>query len=215
MRALNLASRPFRNERLPNTLALVGLGLTLLASAYHVFLVRDVMPDRTSALTVTLQEMEAESARLRTEAAGLTVARPDSGTLAQWTLLKDLVDRRLFSWSGLFAVLEDALPDGVRLVNVTPNVQKGKITLQLTAVARTVDEALEFMRALEERPEFAEVWPTSRGSGQEGFDYQYEMRYVPQPRKVAASPAPSPAPASSSETVPAAAVASAAARGAR
>ena len=136
-------------------------------------------------------------------------------------LLRRLASRRVarlarsFSRRGLFAVLEDSLPDGVRLVNVAPNLQKGQITLRLTAVARTVDEALEFMRALEERPEFANVWPTSRGSGQEGFDYQYEMTYLPQPRKVAASPAPSPAPASSVE-VPAAAVASAtAARGAR
>jgi hypothetical protein len=98
---------------------------------------------------------------------------------------------------------------------VAPNVQKGQVTLRLTAVARTVDEALEFMRALEERPEFANVWPTSRGSGQEGFDYQYEMTYVPQPRKAAVSPEPSPAPASSVGTVPPAAVASAAAGRAR
>ena len=215
MRSLNLASRPFRNERLPNLLTLVGLGIALTATAYHVFLVRDVMPDRTSALTLKLQEMEAESARLRAEAKGLQVERPDPGTLAQWTRLKDLVDRRLFSWSGLFAVLEDSLPNGVRLINVAPNLHKGQITLHLTAVARSVDEALEFMSALEARPEFANVWPTSRGSGQEGFDYQYEMTYLPQPRQVAASPAPSPAPASSVETVPAAAVASAAAGGAR
>jgi hypothetical protein len=72
-----------------------------------------------------------------------------------------------------------------------------------------VDEALEFMHALEERPEFEQVWPTSRGSGEDGFEYQYEMRYLPAEHKAAASPAPSPVPSSSAEPAPAGAVASA------
>ena len=200
MRSLNLASQPFRNERLPTVLAMVSLAAALLVSTYHVFVMRDVMPDRTSALTMKLGEMESESARLRAEAAGLKVDKPDAPTLARWTLLKDLVDRRLFSWSGLFSVLEDTLPKGVRLSSLTPSVNKGKVTLRITATARTVDEALEFMRALEERPEFVEVWPTSRGGGAEaGFDYQYEMLYLPQPRKAGASPAPSPVPDASAE----------------
>lgn len=213
MRSLNLATRPFRNERLPSMLAVVSLAAALLVSAYHVFLARDVMPDRTSALTMKLAEMEAESARLRTEAASLTGERPDAGALAEWTQLKDLVDRRVFSWSGLFVVLEDTLPDGVRLVNLTPKVEKGQVVLRINATARTFEEALEFMRALEERPEFSNVWPTTRGSGPEGVDYQYEMTYLPQPHRATASPAPSPAPASSADPGPAGAVASARATG--
>jgi hypothetical protein len=209
VRSLNLATRPFRNERLPSLLAALSLAGTLLATAYHVLLVRDVMPDRTSALTVQLAEMEAESARLRTEGAGLRGEKPDAATLAQWTRLKELVDRRVFSWSGLFAVLEDTLPDGVRLLALTPKVEKGQVTLQIHAVARTFDEALVFMRALEERPEFSSVWPTTRGSGPEGVEYQYEMTYLPRAQKAGASPAPEPAPATSADPGPSAAVASA------
>jgi Tfp pilus assembly protein PilN len=208
VRSLNLATRPFRNERLPSLLAAVSLAAALLVSAYHVFLARDVMPDRTSALTLQLGELEAESARLRTEAAGLAGEKPDKATLAEWTRLKDLVDKRVFSWSGLFSVLEDTVPKGVRLTSLTPRVEKGRVSLQINVVARTVDEALEFMHALEERPEFSEVWPNSRGNGAEGVEYQYEMRYQPQPRKAAVSPVPSPA-ASAQPVAPAAAVASA------
>ena len=208
MRSLNLASRPFRNERLPTVLALASLAGVLLLSTYHFFVARDVMPDRTSELTRRLAEMEAESARLRTEAAGLQGQKPDAGALAQWTKLKDLVDRRVFSWSGLFSVLEDTLPDGVRLVTLTPKVEKGQATLQINAVARTFDEALEFMRALEERPEFSEVWPTSRSTGEDGVEYQYDMKYAAQARP-AAPPAPSPSPSPSADPGPSAAVASA------
>lgn len=197
MRALNLASRPFHNERLPNLLAVVGLGLALLGSAYHVFLAREVMPDRTSALTQKLAEMEAESARLRQAASDLRGDRPDAGTVAQWTQLKDLVDRRVFSWSGLFSVLEDTIPDGVRLVSVVPKMEKGQVGLQIVAEARTFDEALGFMRALEDRPEFSDVWP-SRREGTEEPVYQYDMKYAPQARQAAA-----PAPAASTEPGPA------------
>src|SRR4029450_12931704 len=99
---------------------------------------------------------------LRTDAAGLQTERPDAATVAQWTQIKDLVDRRVFSWSRLFSVLEDTMPDGVRLVSVTPKVEKGQATLQIIAVARTFAEAVAFMDALKARPEFSDVWPTQR-----------------------------------------------------
>ena len=185
MRALNLATRPFRNERLPSLLAVVALVCALGVSAYHVLLAREVMPDRTSGLNRKLAEMEAESARLRTEASALHVDRPDAAVLAQWTLLKDLVDRRVFSWSGLFAVLEDTMPDGVRLMSLSTNVAKGTVKLQIVAASRTFDEALAFMRALEDRPEFADVWPTQR-TGADEPEYQYDMTYLPQARPSAA-----------------------------
>jgi len=209
VRSLNLATRPFRNERLPTLLAIVSLSAALLLTAYHVFLVRDVMPDRTSDLTRQLADMEAESVQLRKDATDLQGEKPAARTVAEWTQLKDLVDRRVFSWSALLAVLEDTLPDGVRLVSLSPKVEMGKVTLQINAVARTFDEALLFMKALDERPEFSEVWPTRRETNPDGIGYQYDMKYAPQPRNAAASPAPSPAPASSADPAPSAAVASA------
>ena len=178
MKSLNLASRPFRNDRLPSLLAVASLVVVLALSAYHLLLAREVMPDRTSGLTMKLGEMEAESARLRNEAASMRNEKPDPGALAQWTQLKDLVDRRVFSWTVLFSVLEDTLPDGVRLVTLQPTVEKGQVRLQITATARTFEEAMEFTRDLEDRPEFAEVWPTNRGSDPE-LEYRYDMKYLP------------------------------------
>lgn len=206
MRSLNLATRPFRNERLPNLLAVAALVSALLLSAYHVLRARDVMPDRTSDLNRRLAELEAESSRLRADAAGLRTEKPEARALAEWTQLKDLVDRRVFSWSGLFAVLEETLPSGVRLLSLSPRVEKGHVTLQMNAVARTFEEAMAFQSALEERPEFADVWPTTRAGADEP-EYQYDMTYVPQPRK--------PAPASSAVPVPVPAVDGAASADAR
>ena len=87
----------------------------LAVSGWHVWVARDVLPDRTSSLIQALGEREAESARIRAEQASLRTLRPEAASVAEWKHVKDLVDQRMFSWSTLFAVLEETLPDGVRL----------------------------------------------------------------------------------------------------
>jgi hypothetical protein len=114
----------------------------------------------------------------------------NSATLAQWNQIKDLVDRRVFSWSGLFSVLEETMPDGVRLVSVAPKVEKGHVTLRIMAVARTYDEARQFMTALMDRPEFSDVWPTQRTDEDGKTTYQYDMTYLPEARKARPTPSP-------------------------
>jgi Tfp pilus assembly protein PilN len=197
MRTLNLASRPFRNERLPNVLAVVALLGVLTASAWHLFVARDVLPDRTSSLIHALGEREAESAALRTEEAGLRALRPEEAALAEWQRVKDLVDKRVFSWSGLFSVLEETLPDGVRLKALEPQVKDQGLSLSMQATARTHEEAMEMMARLEERPEFEGVAPSNRSTNEDG-SIQISCsvaRYKPQPPVPAAPTSPSPAPA--------------------
>lgn len=180
MRPLNLASQPFRGERLPSLL-LGLLGLALLGvTIEHALVLRRLLPGRTSALWREVAALEGESRALRAEAASLRVTKPDPAALAHWQTLKELVDRKMFSWTGLFSVLEEALPDSIRLVSIVPNVQKGEVSLDLEAVARSNEDGLDFIRTLEERDEFAEVVPLSR-SGEGGTQFRYTMKYLPPP----------------------------------
>jgi hypothetical protein len=168
VRTLNLASRPFRNERLPNVLAVTALVVVLAVSAWHLFVARDVLPDRTSSLIQKLTELEAESGRLRAEEASLRALRPEGAAVAEWRLLKDLVDQRMFSWSTLFSVLEETLPDGVRLRSLNPSVLDGVMSLKMQVSARTHEEAMDLMVRMEARPEFEGVQPTSRTTEEDG-----------------------------------------------
>jgi Tfp pilus assembly protein PilN len=192
VRTLNLASRPFRNERLPNLLSVAALGATLVVSAWHLSVARDVLPDRTSDLVQKLTDLEGESGRLRTEDASLRALRPEKVALAEWKRVKDLVDQRVFSWSGLFAVLEETLPDGVRLRSLEPSVKDGEVTLAMTANARTHEEMMQMLSALEDRAEFAGVDPTDRNTLDDGsIDFQCRIkRYVARatPAKAAVPP---------------------------
>jgi Tfp pilus assembly protein PilN len=187
MRPANLAGRPFVNERLPNLVFAVAAVVLLAVTARHAFLVRALLPGRTSALHDEVTRLEEESKRLRAEQATLRGVAPDPKALARWTVIKELVDRRAFSWTGLFARLEQRLPDGARLVSITPGVRRGEITLEVDAVVRSPEVGWQLMRALEEDGAFEEVFPLSEG---ETGEFHYTMRYKPRAETAAASPAP-------------------------
>ena len=201
MRRLNLASRPFRNERLPNVLAVTALVAVLVVSAWHLVIARDVLPDRTSSLIQTLTEREAESGRLRAEDASLRALRPEGVAVAEWRLVKDLVDQRMFSWSTLFSVLEETLPDGVRLQSLSPAVDDGVMSLKMSAYARTHEEAMDLMVKMEARPEFEGVQPASRTTLDDGSIALVcaVKRYLPPPPAPPAPPSPAAAEAPAEE----------------
>jgi Tfp pilus assembly protein PilN len=179
VRPLNLATQPFRNETLPAVLLVVGGVVLALVTAQHALTIRRLLPDRTSAAHRKAAALEEEAARLRAEVRETRVAQPPVTVIAQWRLLKELVDRRAFSWTGLFSVLEEVLPPGVRLMSIAPRVDKDGVTLELTAAARSYERGLELIRILEDRPEFSNVYPVSRGDEEESR-FRYTMRYVPQ-----------------------------------
>ena len=187
MRPANLAGRPFLNERLPNLVFALAVVLLVAVSARHAVLVRALLPGRTSALHDEVTRLEAESKRLRAEQATLRGVAPEPKALARWIVIKELVDRRAFSWTGLFGDLEERLPDGARLVSITPTLRRGEILLAVDAVVRSPVVGWQFMRALEEDGAFDEVFPLSEG---ESGEFHYTMRYRPRAVTAAASTAP-------------------------
>lgn len=192
MRPANLAGRPFRNERLPNLLTAAATVVLAAITVRHALLVRVLLPGRTSALHDEVSRLEAESAELRSEQERLRAVNPEPKALARWLVVKELVDRRAFSWTGLFARLENRIPDGARLVSITPTVHRGEILLDLLAEMRTPEVGWEFMRSLDAGGDFADVFPLSEG---EHGEFHYSMRFRPRP---AGAPSSAPAPAAAS-----------------
>jgi Tfp pilus assembly protein PilN len=192
MRPINLASRPFRNERLPKVLLMSASLLVFTLTVVHGFAAVRLLPGNTSKLSQEVNALEEEGRKLREEGTRLRSAKPDPADAARWAVLKDLVDRKVFSWTRLLAILEESLPKGVRLVTVSPRVSKGQFNLNVEAIARTSEDGYELIRVLEERPEFSAVIPSSRTEKEGGVSFMYGMKYNP-----AAVPPPTPAPAAS------------------
>jgi Tfp pilus assembly protein PilN len=189
-RALNLASRPFRNERLP-TLAL-GLGCLVLlgVTVRHGFAAWKLMPGQALSVEHEAVALEAELTSLRAEAEQLSGQSQGAAPVKEWAAVKDLVDRRAFSWTGLFADLEKALPPSVRLVSIAPQTERGHLVLVMAAVGQDVDDALALLAALQGHPHFRDaqlLGYTPQGSG---VDISCRAAY--QPPRVAASAATAP-----------------------
>jgi hypothetical protein len=198
VRPLNFASLPSRNETLPAVLFGAASVLLVAVTIHHAFVVRGLLPARTSKLHKDVAALEAEVERLRTEARALKAPAPDGQVVAEWGVLKDLVDRRTFSWTGLFARLEEVLPRDVRLVSIAPDVERGQVVLEVVAVARPPQAGLRLVGVLEGRGEFEDVYPESVAEQEGGTaEFHYTMRYLP---GVASEAVPVPAAATQEET---------------
>jgi Tfp pilus assembly protein PilN len=177
---LNLARQPFRNERLP-TLVLGVACLALAAGTVrHALLARDLLPGRARDVESDVVAVEREIGSLRAESAELRQLAASPAALEEWAAVKELVDRRAFSWTGLFGALEKALPPGVKLVSISPQEESGRTELTLAAVGRRGEDALALLQALQSSEEFEGAF--LRGWGERpdgGVDISCTVRYAP------------------------------------
>jgi hypothetical protein len=176
---LNLSRRPFRNERLP-TLLLSVAGLVLVAATFHHAVAAwGLLPGRSRDVLGQVAALEAEADRLGAESAELGRLGATQEQVSEWLAVKGLVDRRAFSWTGLFAALEKGLPPGVRLVSVSPREGPGGTELALSAVGRGGDDALALLKALKSRDEFEAAFLNGWEEKPEGTAITCTVRYVP------------------------------------
>ncbi len=182
---VNLARRPFRNERLPTLALAVGCIGLALATAGHVLVARDLAPGRSRDVASEVVAIEKEIEELRAESTELRKVAAPPEKLKEWAAVKKLVDRRMFSWTGLLAALEEAMPPGVKLVSVSPTEERGQTELKLVAVGRSNEDALALMASLQAHPQFEGAFLDGWNEGREGFDISCTVRYAPKARPVA------------------------------
>jgi Tfp pilus assembly protein PilN len=179
VRAMNLASQPFRNEALPWIVwgsACAGL---LVITVVHLFFLTRLLSDKTARLDREAVSAEQELFNLRRSAPSPGRPHIDEATLQHWALLSELVDRRTFSWTDLLSRLEEVLPADVRLTSIAPVITHGEISLNLTAIARSHEAGLAFVSRLEGHGDFKDVYPESASQSPEGEQFHYRVGYDP------------------------------------
>jgi Tfp pilus assembly protein PilN len=179
---LNLARRPFRNERLPTLVLAVSILALALATARHVVVARDLLPGRARDVESQVLALEAEVASLRLESAELLRLEASPAALQEWAAVAELVDRRAFSWTSLLAALEGALPPGVKLVSVSPQTKAGRTELSLTAVGRRTEDALALLQSLQAHESFEGAFLNGWTPGRDGIDISCTVGYAPKAR---------------------------------
>lgn len=188
----NLATRPFYNVRAVQA-ALLVFGIVVLAFMLFnvVSLVR--LRGAQGRLGAHAAENEAEAVRLRAEAARIRTqidARELEAVAAAAREANGIIDRRAFSWTELFTLVEATLPADVRITVLQPRLDRDIFKVGMVAEARRPEDVSDFIESLEETGAFRNVVPLQQFTDEEGLiEVAIEGDYRPRPR----DPAPAPA----------------------
>ena len=169
---LNLASRPFVN-RTPQALLLVILLVgAVAATSWNVITVARSASE-ARAVEGRLAKLKAEEEELRAEGVRLH-ARLDDVDIKPLTIraqaANDVLAQKALSWSLLLQRLEEVLPWKAALQSIRASVGADGVRLQLKVRARSQDEVLDFLDALEASPCFEDAYPLDEG-GADSADF--------------------------------------------
>jgi hypothetical protein len=187
----NLSTRPFYNERLVSLVIATVAAIAILLTAFNAVQLLELSRRRTDA-TARIAADRAAAAAVVTATAALD-RRAAQGTLTELAAAtreaNRLIDERTFSWTALFALLEETMPMDVRLVSVTPQVGSQHLQVSLRIIARQLDDVDTFMDALQTTGAFYDVAPTEQQLLDNGlFGALVEASYLP-PTPGASAPA--------------------------
>ncbi len=182
---LNLASRPFRNNRAIAT-ALVSLGGVLLiatvANLFVFFTYRSsyaqVQDDQRIERT-RLQALGGEERRLAKEIESRDfVSLYRRGRFAGGAILQ-----QDFSWTRLFNKLEALVPDEVMMTSIRPNITGDGIIIRVDGRAKNQPAFLTLQERLLEDPSYANVYPSSErkiNPRMPDIDFTLNFDYLPE-----------------------------------
>lgn len=178
----NLATRPFQDDRILRAVGVAVAVVLVIATAYNAVSVIRLSLTQ-SRLGAHAAETEREANRLRSEAAGVRTRIDPKEVASVAGAAREanaLIDQRTFSWTDLFADLEETLPADVRIRAVQPRIDKGEFRVVISAVARRVEDLETFIENLERTGTFAGVSPLEETSGEDGtIDAVLEGAYRP------------------------------------
>ena len=151
MLKINLATRPFYNERVIDTvLLLLGVGALVLMVVGGQTLFR--LSNTYTDVVRTAQLLEAEASAVTEEMMALnqSVSEDELETLRLSAAEANrLIDQRVFSWTELFNVIEQTLPDRVMLTGLRPTGTSGSMTLTIGVIGERITDIEQFIEELE------------------------------------------------------------------
>ena len=157
---LNLSTRPFKPYRAAN-FGLLTLLLVLLAVSAQQLLSYQQYSSLAAISRQEEQEVRADSDQLTAQVQKLNdkmASGNATAKLSEVELLNRILIRKSFSWTRVFANLEKAMPENVRLLSLRPFLSgEGRIGLTMDIRGRSLADATEFLSTLEQSEIFSEV----------------------------------------------------------
>jgi Tfp pilus assembly protein PilN len=148
---LNLATIPQVNNRpflaasaLGGAVALVAL-LLLSHAAYSSWQDQRQLRSETSVLQSQIRASEVQQQQLAAYFSSPQAKR----VLDRSAFLNSLIDERSFPWTKIFADLERTLPPGVRVVSISPRLEKDRAEVTMKVGAQSGASEVQFLKAME------------------------------------------------------------------
>lgn len=166
---VNLATHPIEQRRLVQRVRLVAGAVTLVLTVLHGLLAWSLLgaPQTELPDAEALGELRYQGSQV------LEMVSDADPRIAQQLaisagLANALIAQRTFPWSGLFTMLEETLPDDVRLEIIQPLITLDGVRVTLTAASASQRSLQQFLGALEARPELAAVYLGEQSLGPDG-----------------------------------------------
>src|ERR1041384_252547 len=181
----NLSSNPFRNRVLPWTVTAL---VSLISVVLLLYLAQATMSinAKTLAAQREVAELRKETDTINKEAKKVeTALTPDERRELKYA--HALVDRKRFSWTRLFADLENSLPGSVRVTRiavkeVTVQDDRPVADLELVVASKTSTVVTEMIQNMEAEGVFhAELVAENpeHGRGESGWECEWAVHYMP------------------------------------
>ena len=182
---LNLASKPFSNRLLPWVLTAVILFISVVGLVVVIQLTTSINRDvasRSAAVNKMKQEEQALISKGEELKRQFSIDKQQALQAAH-----QLVDRKGFSWSRLFADLEDAVPDNVRVsrIAVRDITRQGDQTvadLDLAVFSKTSTNVLQMISDMNKSGIFDAKLVNQnlqKGRGESGSEFELMVVYRP------------------------------------
>jgi Tfp pilus assembly protein PilN len=180
---LNLASKPYRDFRVPYAILGVAALAAVVLMTYNAATAWRYLVD-TKETRAEITALDAETARERATADSmeLRIAAIDAEELdEQARFINAQIRERAFSWSSLMERLEAVLPGDIRLTGLNPNVgEEGDVELALSCVSRKNDGLVVLLDRLYADPSFKNAFPSSDSAQPDGTHrIQIQTAYLP------------------------------------
>jgi hypothetical protein len=156
---LNLATSPLEGDRRfmvgSVTAGVVGVVLMIVLAwyAFSTWRTNTSIQNQVRQLNTDMARLEDQRRQLETYFnQPQTVQRRDLAAF-----LNSLIAQRAFPWTRIFMDLEKSLPTGARVVSIEPTLAGDHLELRFTVEALGDDAKLQFLRTLENSPEFSDI----------------------------------------------------------
>src|SRR6202789_8766 len=156
---LNLSTTPLENKRpfaaAATVLGAVGL-LTFLLLAHAAY--TSWRANRQLRSEISHWQSEIRANRPKQAELDAYFQTPQAReVLDRAAFLNSLIGQRSFPWTKIFMDLEQILPPGVRVVNISPKPQNGRAQVELTIGAESDESKIRFLQNLERSKVFSDI----------------------------------------------------------